>query len=98
MDSQPQQSDQSLVQAPSMPAQAGGTQPALSQSRPASPAQPSSGADAEGTGLTEMDRAYIDKAIAAVEETSGDPYSQSQTVSSIRSDYLRERFGKQVDA
>lgn len=87
MDPQPQQPNQALSQAPSVVAQAA----------PVNPVQSSSGSDADGVGLTELDRAYIDKTISAVEETSSDPYSQSQAVNSIRNDYLRERFGKQID-
>lgn len=99
MDSQLQQSDQSLAQPRSALVQAGGVSPAPAQPAAASSTtQHSPGSDAEGSGLTELDRAYIDRTISAVEEASGDPYSQSQAVNSIRNDYLRERFGKQIDA
>lgn len=43
-----------------------------------------------------MEKEWVDKAKKVISETSKDPYQQEKKVSKVRADYIKKRYGKEV--
>lgn len=44
----------------------------------------------------EMDKAWVDQAVVALEKTRDDPFLQSQEIAKIRAQYMQSKFDKKI--
>lgn len=83
-----------LNQAPSQPPAVGfGTQPPMP---PVAPQQAMSSMQMDDSSVDVGDVQWVNRAKRAIAGTHGDPHRQVQLIQHLRSQYLRQRFGRMV--
>jgi hypothetical protein len=87
----PAPNDVQAVQASALPVPSvGGVMPPL--------VAPAQGTDSRtNDALEALDQEWIDKAKAIVEQTKGDPFSQSKELNKVRAGYLKARYNKELE-
>lgn len=64
---------------------------------PTMPVAPLIQSDDEGLKDGELDQEWVNKAKDVIAKTKTDPFTQSNEIHKIRADYLKARFGKELD-
>lgn len=64
--------------------------------QPADDSQSTTLVPSDDTKGDDLDKEWVNKAKAVVEQTKNDPYSQSHAIEQVKADYLRVRYNKHI--